>query len=148
MSLGEVILEIVEEMVKDSECVDSPSEDLRIALRMHAKQLKVAVKAAEGQQQTASYPTNDIPGGGQLFIHPDAQHFQMVEQARKELREQKRKAEGQESYDNRMARCEGGPADGDMVPISVEMPAGAKAVLDGCVYVLSAQGTLVPEEKP
>ena len=139
MALSEVILEIAEEMIEGSESEEI--EDFPRLIRAWAKQLKVAVKASEGTAQTAGMQY-DEQGRGTLFLHPDAQHFQMIEKARQELRDQRRKFEAQEMGETRMAVCEGGPAEGETVPISVDMPAGAKCTIDGKVYVLSDGGVL------
>ncbi len=141
MSLSEAILDIAEEMIREADDLKPVNEIMWTTLRGYAKQLKAVVKAA-GNQPTDLRPAND----SSAYVHPDAQHFQMIEQARKELRDQKRKSELQEGGEVRMAVCEGGPADGDTVSVSSEMPAGARTMIDGKVYVLSAGGTLVWED--
>ncbi len=148
MSLREAILEIAEEMIREADDLKPVNEMMWMTLRNYAKQLKVVVKAAEGEMTRITYPTDLRPANDSpVYLHPDAQHFQMIEQARKELRDQKRKSEAQEGGEVRMVVCEGGPADGDTVSVSSEMPAGARTMIDGKVYVLSAGGVLVWEEK-
>lgn len=139
MSLSEVILEIAEEMIREADDMKSTNGFAWMALRGYAKQLKVAVKAAEGSKEI-TYPTDSIQGGGQLFLHPEAQHFQMIEQARKELREQKRKTDLQEGGEPRFVVCQGGPADGDTVSVAPDMPTGARTMIDGGVYSLQGKG--------
>ncbi len=141
MSLSEAILDMAEEMIREADDIKPVNEMTWMTLRNYAKQLKSVVKAAE----TTSPPENVQQES--VFLHPDAQHFQMIEQARKELRDQKRKAEFQEGGEVRMAVCEGGPVDGDTVSVSSEMPAGARTMIDGKVYVLSSGGVLVWEDK-
>lgn len=146
MSLSEAVLEITEEMIREADDLKGQNELIWMALRNWAKQLKVAVRASEGTALSAEMKY-DEQGRGTVFLHPDAQHFQMIERARKELREQKRASEAQEGDETRMAVCEGGPADGETVPLSAGMPAGAKTMIDGKVYVLSDKGVLVWEDK-
>ena len=129
MSLNEVMLEIAEEMIKEADDLKSQNEFFWMTLRNYAKQIKVAVRACEGQSVIALSDDRS-----HVFLHPDAQHFQMIERARRELRDQKRAAEGLESMEPRFIVCKGGPADGDTVSIPPDMPVGAHTMIDGGVY--------------
>ena len=135
MALSEAVLEIAEEMIREADDLKAQNEFVWMTLRNYAKQLKVAVKACEGQV-TERHPSVQES----LFLHPSAQHFQMVEQERQKLREEKRNRELREAGEPCFAVCKGGPADGDTVSIDPGMPLGARTMIDGGVYALHNGG--------
>jgi hypothetical protein len=115
MSLVSVIEEIAADMEHDA-APDHGGD----ALRSYAKQLRRAVKAAEG----ASPPPAP-------FILPETQHRNEIEKAKMEFRAKKTTAE--ESCPMSIV-CEGGPHDETYVTVPTDMPDGAHTELTGSVY--------------
>ena len=78
MALADAIALIAEQM--DEEAEDPSLKDCLHTLRGYARQLRTAIKAAEGVKDAAPYAT------------PNMQHHLEIEKAKLELREQRQKA--------------------------------------------------------
>lgn len=131
MALADAIALIADQMDEESQ-EHKTANNLICAgmLRSYARQLRTAVKAAEGGNTAPATPQ----------VVPELQHFQEIEKAKAELREQRKRAKMEEAHDN-YATCVGGKADGVQAPIA-DMPVGAKTIIDGDVYELKG-GKLV-----
>lgn len=142
MALHDVVLEIAEDMEK----VDwgrypgCPIPEVAYCVENWVKQLRRAVKAAEGQQPQVNPITSLV-----LSASPEAASLQnatMIEQARAEFRKGKQKGGVQEQLEPRMVMTVGGPEDGTTVPCDPAMPVGARCLLDGETYELMVDGKL------
>ena len=135
MALKDAVLEIADSM---SEYVEQSSDEgTRLIVISFAQQLKIAVKAAEGQVN----PIDSIVLGVSNES-ASLQNARMVEQAREEFRKGQKSGSFQESAEARMVFAAGGPEDGTMVPCDLAMPVGARCLLCDVVYELRIDGKL------
>lgn len=135
-SFREAVEMVIEGMEEDAK----GSSEGAGALKMYAKQLRVACKVAGdeppiqiGYPQTASTSMS-------FGLMPQAQHALEIEKARSEFRKGKRFGDIEERYTGNMVDVEGGPACPDDVStaqaVDPAMPIGAYTSLANGVYRL------------
>lgn len=145
MALADAILEIAAAMAEEAKDVGEPERHSAEAhlvgtLRNYARQLRTAVKAAEGSALPA-------PAGGRMILTPGQDEARVMAEARLEAQENKRKAAKQEGMLPKMYQVEGGPCGGETAAMDQSMPVGARTRLGGATYVLRADGLLHHEEE-
>lgn len=126
MALADAILEIADDMQK--EYVDYGMETVPIKVfELYMKQLRSAVKAAEGGQPRRAL------GVDPELVKQDRERQQALREARHQ--EQTLIDAGAGSVE--MYVCEGGNSEGTFVPTGgVKQPDGAKCVIGGQVYTV------------
>lgn len=136
MSLRDAIQVVIEDM--EAEAQAKPGRDSDPRLNAYAKQLRLMLKASEGEVQ----PTQ------QRLLLPEVQHDIEIQKAREEFRRQKvgspqtspglilGGADLEEAFDGVQTLCTGGPADDNWHAIDPKMPVGGKTMVAGAVYVL------------
>ena len=153
MAWTDAILEVAEQMDAEAKDLEGTSDAniaqsmyLRTTLRGYAKQLRLVVKACEGEQVITSAPQ---PATVAQFMDPGYQNFLGVEEAKKQLRAEKERIQKEEhlgvTADGRplagmVAECVGGPEDGTYTPITPDMPVGAMTLLQNQVYEFRSDG--------
>lgn len=122
----------VEEIVKDMEEDDSMTEDVAVPsrqFRSYVKQLKLALKASEGEQAPQSQPQPSLMQ--QLVLSdPSIQHAVEIEKARASIRKTKDPEKGEAE----MLLCKGGLAEGNYFAVDAGMPDNAFVQIGGQVY--------------
>lgn len=144
MSLSEAVLEIIKQM--DEDCGEGGMLDnygdsvVKAVVVGYKRQLNTAVKAVEGAPQAAPVVSPFLMANGMGMA--GAQNAAMIEAAKAEFREKKRKmtealgAEGLGEDGVGMVLLVGGPLDGTHIQCPAEIPAGHKTNIDGAVYVI------------
>ena len=135
MALKDAVLEIADSMAEYIR--QSDNEGAKLVVISFAQQLKIAVKAAEGQINSI-----DSIVLGASNESASLQNARMVEQAREEFRKGKKSGNFQEAVEPRMVLAVDGPEDGVMVPLAQDAPMGARVRLGEVVYELRADGQL------
>ena len=137
MALADAIMDIAAEMTEEANNGIVPSEACFI-LKAYAKQLKTAVKAAEGQSQsTIIQPANPI------LMDANWQNIMGVEKAKEQLRRERRESLLEEDKQSPgLVLVVGGTSDGTYAPIPPTMPVGAFAPIGVEVYELRADQKL------
>ena len=137
MSFREVVAEIVDEMEKEAQ--NRNDVYMTTVLRSYTKQLRIALKASEGEQ-THSHTQN--------IVTPEVQHDVMIRKFREEFRkekgdnsvialpEEKQLSDFQESYEGFSVVVEGGPSDDTWFQVNPNMPVGANTMIGSAVYTL------------
>ena len=129
MSLSEAVLEVASVMQDDAEVFSESGEaEAARKLRSYAQQLRIAVKASEGQ------PTVSPMAGMLLGDTGASQHREMIDKARAEFRSQKA-----EEASERMLELHGGPGDDSLISVSADMPTGAYTLVAGARYQLRTE---------
>ncbi len=127
MSLSDAVLAVAAAMERDCVEMTDPTVGEKVFLAMmrgYARELRTAVKAAEGQTVWERKPSPAF-----------------LEEMRKQTESVARATQAQEQGGTEMALCENGPADGTFAP-TTGMPEGAYVKLEGAVYQLR-QGKLI-----
>lgn len=142
MSLRDAVLEIADQMQTDSDewAVSTEPSLIYAFVRGYIRQLRSAVKASEGESHTqAASDMQWIPGQNNHLSKALAQ------QAKEELQSATSRLHAEEAVGVQgvvMAVLHGGPFDGDTVPLSPDMPKGAKTAIGDAVYQLTESGEL------
>jgi hypothetical protein len=126
MSLAEAVLEIAEELEKESLVHEGEEQAIADVMRKIAKDLRRCVKAAGGTR---------APNPNQTAVELSIK--EQIEQARLAA-----KALAQDSRGEKIVVLEGGPLDGDNLIIDSGMPIGAFTSISGNVYRLKDGNTL------
>lgn len=137
MALADAIALIADQMDEDANNAENTASMFTYSLHSYARQLRIAIKAADGGKATPATPMAPVV--------PELQHFLEIEKAKAELREQRKKANMEEAHDN-YSTCVGGESDGLTAPIS-GMPAGAKTIIGSEVYELKGGKLVFVEAK-
>lgn len=123
MSLAEAVLSVAEEMEKEAKHFEgdtSVSLTARIAIEAYAKQLRIAVKASQG-----NFPP-------QTTVLPE----QVMEDRAKQIRLRDQQVEAyQEENSRQLTLLQGGDSDGVAISAPPNLPVGAKTLQAGQVYV-------------
>ncbi len=133
--LADAILEIAAEM--QEWCEEGKGEynqDLR-AIQSWIKQLRRAVKAAEGSSSQQTTP-----------LSAAMQHFSEIEKAKQEFRNKGKAKELQEETEGQMVFMVGGSQHGDSFPLVGNVPINAFVPVNGEVYQYT-DGKLVYSEE-
>lgn len=127
MALADAVLQIADEMEKESE-VCGPHCCVAY-LKNYAQQLRLVVKASQCEAPPITAPTS---------IDTSVRRYEEIQQRlAAKAREELAAVMQRESQETTLAMCVGGPADGVMAPIAGGMPVGAKTKIDGAVYRLA-----------
>jgi len=138
MAANKAVQMIVDIIEKDCESEDDPLHTRR--LEGYAQLLKVAMLVEDAP----------VAAGLLAPMPAELQHARMIERERENIRAQRAAARGatraelEEIVDPRLVSLQGGPCDGDVVPVAPDMPEGARTNVDGLVYQLR-KGRLVLE---
>ncbi len=124
MSLAEAVAEIADQLEKDAAEIKSEMPTIAVALRAYAQQLRIAIKASQGETQRVT--RRDV---GEL---PPEILLPLQQQAARG----KREADMLTNVQSRMVMCVGGCSDGIVAPISSEAPIGCFAEVGGEAYQL------------
>lgn len=142
MSLAEAVESVAGAMVEFAKEAEDNTNHISltfaVAIKGFARELRTAIKAAEGTETT-----NPIQAQ-LLAASPEAQHRNMIEKAKAEFRDKKTqfKKIGQEeesieeSFDGRMVNLVGGNSDNTMMQVDPQMPEGAKMPVNRQIYVM------------
>jgi hypothetical protein len=129
------MLELADDMEKDA--AEASRDDDRYftpkEVRSWAKQIRRAVKAAEGE------PNQQNLG---LMLAPEMQHVLEIEKAKAEFRGKIKTDDGSlaEEIAETMMEIVSGPAEGTFVKVAGGGKPGMKTVVDGAVYQIGASG--------
>ena len=141
-SFRDTIMEIAEEMAKESEDLKDRPEEAFIVLRSYSRQLKVACKAAgDDPPQSSSNPLS-------MFLSPQSQHRAEIDKYREEFRKNKNGGANEIAIEENfsggdLAEIRGGPVNSDEIPtyqrVDPSMPVGARTDIAGSVYQLQVE---------
>lgn len=140
MALADAVILVAEQMEEEAKDLEGAGDAAgtsyaRMTLKGFARQLRTAVKSAEGQQQ--AQPRQMSAGEYEA---------KLMEAARQEAREAKRHARMAEEVTSNSVLCVGGPMDETYVPMESGMPVGARTRVGGAVYRLKEDGCLHLDE--
>ena len=128
MALADAVLVVADALEQIHGCgADWKDRDVMNMLKSFSTQLRIALKAAEGQS------TGNPMAGLLLGDSGEAFNRQRIEEARAQVRRD-REAAGDDS--ERMLEVRGGPADESVFAAPASMPAGAYTLIAGERYQL------------
>src|SRR5690242_10196872 len=107
MALSDAVLAIADAMEREADEPSSESNHTGRLIRSFARELRTAVKAAEG-------PHNPLLGLALADTSGEAYHRQQIEAAKKKLRQEREKTSVQEKDSAQMVEIRGGALDGTL----------------------------------
>ncbi len=139
LSLADDLEEVLSGLADTYSKLDGDEYNQRIGVvKSFVKQIRRAVKAAEGSQQTMVSHAVQTP-----YMDATTQNRIMIDQAREEFRNAKRMSNIEEELGTKTVELVGAQWTGE-IPTHIEAPnnikVGDKTVVDGVVFVYKADG--------